>query len=341
MTCLLSFRPEGEHYKVLLLANRDDYFDRVMVLPHRWNDTPEIKAAGVYAPRLLSDANTCTWMGVTKRGRFAVMTFVRTQAELFNLKSQLRLGRDPLSGNAMHTRKRVVKSTDRAAPPPDPKEEISQASLSGSSHGPTTRRKSLAASKHRKSVVSDADWGTTCRTSSTLRSGVEKCRAPNSDATFTSSLYIPRTLLLVHKDDAPSSKLPDFSEEVIANVPVISVGGSPEKDDVPHISVGDGPSRSASSLGSPLTQDAGSPSSSFFSERSSVAVVPNPGLGAIDSMQIHGAAPDQADLEGSLKQRSSFTIPKIQTELGDPQPATAGPAAVGVWEDWDTPRGPF
>ena len=70
----------------IVLTARDDYTYKPTVLPHFWNDSPEIAEAGVLANKDLTDSNTSTVFGITKRGRFAVLTMVRTRSQAAALR---------------------------------------------------------------------------------------------------------------------------------------------------------------------------------------------------------------------------------------------------------------
>jgi uncharacterized protein with NRDE domain len=68
-TILFSFK-EKEDYPLILLANRDEFYERETRTAHWWDDHPnvlggrDLKAGG-------------TWMGITKNGRFAAITNYR------------------------------------------------------------------------------------------------------------------------------------------------------------------------------------------------------------------------------------------------------------------------
>jgi len=57
-------------YPLILLANRDEYYDRPSLAAAYWEDAPQI-----YAGRDL--VGNGTWLGVTKTGRFAAVTNYR------------------------------------------------------------------------------------------------------------------------------------------------------------------------------------------------------------------------------------------------------------------------
>lgn len=62
-----NFHPE---FPLILLANRDEFYDRPTASAHYWKDYPEILAG-----RDLVGGGT--WLGVTKHGRFAAVTNYR------------------------------------------------------------------------------------------------------------------------------------------------------------------------------------------------------------------------------------------------------------------------
>ncbi|WP_223594358.1 NRDE family protein [Neobacillus bataviensis] len=74
--CLILFaynvHPE---YKLIVAANRDEFYNRPTAPAHFWEDSPEILAG-----RDLEKMGT--WMGVTDQGRFAALTNYRNPKEL-------------------------------------------------------------------------------------------------------------------------------------------------------------------------------------------------------------------------------------------------------------------
>lgn len=69
--CLILFAyKKHPKYKLILAANRDEFFERPTASAHFWDDTPEI-----FAGRDL--ALNGTWLGITKSGRFACVTNYR------------------------------------------------------------------------------------------------------------------------------------------------------------------------------------------------------------------------------------------------------------------------
>jgi uncharacterized protein with NRDE domain len=71
---LFAYRVHPE-YKLIVAANRDEFYNRSTAPAHFWEDSPEILAG-----RDLEKMGT--WMGVTKGGRFAALTNYRDPMEL-------------------------------------------------------------------------------------------------------------------------------------------------------------------------------------------------------------------------------------------------------------------
>lgn len=75
-----AFDTHPEH-PLILLANRDEFYDRPSQPAHYWEDEPEI-----YAGRDLVGGGT--WLGVTRSGRFAAVTNYRDPAAPTGLRSR-------------------------------------------------------------------------------------------------------------------------------------------------------------------------------------------------------------------------------------------------------------
>lgn len=74
--CLISIAYEiHRNYRLIVAANRDEFYDRPTSPAAFWDDAPEILAG-----RDLK--NNGTWMGITKTGRFAALTNYRNPAEM-------------------------------------------------------------------------------------------------------------------------------------------------------------------------------------------------------------------------------------------------------------------
>jgi uncharacterized protein with NRDE domain len=85
----------GQHpsYKLIVAANRDEYYDRPSALPAFWNEAP-----GLLAGKDLRSGGT--WLGVTKKGRIAAITNYRDPAAVKkNAPSRGWLVRDFLLGS--------------------------------------------------------------------------------------------------------------------------------------------------------------------------------------------------------------------------------------------------
>jgi len=69
--CLIHFQ-YGEHpiFQLIVVANRDEIYDRPAEPAHFWEDEPEILAG-----RDLLEMGT--WLGISKNGRFAALTNFR------------------------------------------------------------------------------------------------------------------------------------------------------------------------------------------------------------------------------------------------------------------------
>ncbi len=68
----LDVHPEA---RWIIVANRDEFYDRPTAPLHRWEDVPDIVAG-----RDLKEGGT--WMGVSRKGRFAALTNYRDPASL-------------------------------------------------------------------------------------------------------------------------------------------------------------------------------------------------------------------------------------------------------------------
>src|SRR5687768_4996878 len=74
--CLILFAYQVHpDYKLIVAANRDEFYQRQTAPAHFWEDDPEILAG-----RDLEKFGT--WMGITKQGRFAALTNYRDPNEL-------------------------------------------------------------------------------------------------------------------------------------------------------------------------------------------------------------------------------------------------------------------
>lgn len=74
--CLINFQfHEHPKYKLIVAANRDEFYGRPTAAAHFWEDEPSILAG-----RDLLQMGT--WLGITKQGRFAALTNFRDPAEM-------------------------------------------------------------------------------------------------------------------------------------------------------------------------------------------------------------------------------------------------------------------
>lgn len=94
MMCLINFHfQKHPHYKLIVAANRDEFYNRPTDYAHIWEDFPT-----VIAGRDLVKYGT--WLGITKEGRFAALTNYRDPAHMVpNENSRGALVADFLTGN--------------------------------------------------------------------------------------------------------------------------------------------------------------------------------------------------------------------------------------------------
>lgn len=98
-------------YKLIVAANRDEFYGRPTAPAHFWEDHPAILAG-----RDLSKMGT--WMGVTKNGRFAALTNYRDPNEVTDGKrSRGDLVADFLKGSASPSRFMKIASEHRSSYP--------------------------------------------------------------------------------------------------------------------------------------------------------------------------------------------------------------------------------
>lgn len=89
---LLAWRSHPQH-KLLVAANRDEFYARPAAPAHFWNDAPHILAG-----RDLQQGGS--WLGMTRRGRFAAITNVRNPDAALGSLSRGLLVRNFLDSNA-------------------------------------------------------------------------------------------------------------------------------------------------------------------------------------------------------------------------------------------------
>ncbi|SES66597.1 Uncharacterized conserved protein, contains NRDE domain [Oceanobacillus limi] len=74
--CLINFQfHDHPNYKLVIAANRDEFYNRPTAAAHFWEDHPNILAG-----RDLQQMGT--WLGITKEGRFAALTNYRDPAHM-------------------------------------------------------------------------------------------------------------------------------------------------------------------------------------------------------------------------------------------------------------------
>jgi uncharacterized protein with NRDE domain len=84
--CVLAFAWRvHEHFPMVIAGNRDEFHERPTAPAHWWEDHPELLAG-----RDLREGGT--WMGLSRRGRFAVVTNIREQADTGDAEPRSRGG---------------------------------------------------------------------------------------------------------------------------------------------------------------------------------------------------------------------------------------------------------
>jgi len=92
--CLISIQlSQHALYKLVLVANRDEQYDRPSLPAHFWSDYPDLLAGKDLSAR-------GTWLGITKQGRIAAVTnsYLTTNQESDKKKSRGNLVMDYLTG---------------------------------------------------------------------------------------------------------------------------------------------------------------------------------------------------------------------------------------------------
>ncbi|MGO4886945.1 NRDE family protein [Anaerobacillus sp. MEB173] len=80
--CLINFAYHYHHnYRLIVAANRDEFYERPTEKAHYWGDFPHILAG-----RDMEGLGT--WMGVTKNGRFAALTNFRETNTIANARTR-------------------------------------------------------------------------------------------------------------------------------------------------------------------------------------------------------------------------------------------------------------
>ncbi|HDQ04551.1 MAG TPA: NRDE family protein [Deltaproteobacteria bacterium] len=107
--CLIVFAYNAHpSYKLVLAANRDEFYERPTAPADFWKDYPKVLAG-----RDLKDKGT--WLGVTREGKFAAITNYRDPASfMFNAPSRGKLVKDFLCGKN-NTEKFVEKIRPKGA----------------------------------------------------------------------------------------------------------------------------------------------------------------------------------------------------------------------------------
>ncbi|AQQ53999.1 NRDE family protein [Planococcus lenghuensis] len=92
--CLINFQFHNDpRYKLVLAANRDEFYGRPTAPAHFWEDSPDLLAG-----RDLKEMGT--WMGVTRNGRFAALTNFRDpDRETSGKRSRGEIVQNYLTGN--------------------------------------------------------------------------------------------------------------------------------------------------------------------------------------------------------------------------------------------------
>jgi uncharacterized protein with NRDE domain len=78
MCLILTSWQSHPHYPLVVLANRDEFYERPTDPMHWWEEHPHILAG---RDRADVNGSSGTWMGITKSGRFAALTNVRAPTE--------------------------------------------------------------------------------------------------------------------------------------------------------------------------------------------------------------------------------------------------------------------
>ncbi len=82
--CLIFFACQAHpRYRLILAANRDEFYRRPTLPAHQWSDPPDIIAGR-------DSIGGGTWLGVTSNGRWAAITNYRSGAERTSVKGRSR-----------------------------------------------------------------------------------------------------------------------------------------------------------------------------------------------------------------------------------------------------------